>query len=263
MIYLYFIIMLVSFMASVIGSICGIGGGVIIKPVLDSLGIMSINTISFLSGFTVLCMSTYSVIMGGKSGKSNVKVKIKIPVSLGAVVGGIFGKMIFSAMISQFTNADFIGAIQASCLFILSFGTLLYTSNKKKIHTYHIENITVCTVSGVLLGFFSSFLGIGGGPFNLVLLSFLFSMEIKEAAQTSLFIIMFSQFASLCITIMSKQVPSFNISIILGMALFGILGAAMGRKINQKLDSARVDKLFVFLLVIIMVICICNFFKYL
>ena len=40
----------VSFLASIAGAICGIGGGVIIKPVLDLFGLDSVSTISFLSG---------------------------------------------------------------------------------------------------------------------------------------------------------------------------------------------------------------------
>ena len=44
----------VSLLASIVGSICGIGGGVIIKPVLDALDVMSVSCISFLSGCTVL-----------------------------------------------------------------------------------------------------------------------------------------------------------------------------------------------------------------
>ncbi|MBF4694456.1 sulfite exporter TauE/SafE family protein [Fusibacter sp. Q10-2] len=246
-------------MASVVGSICGIGGGVIIKPVLDSLGIMSISTISFLSGFTVLCMSTYSVITVGRSEKTKAKFKTKFLISIGAIVGGVLGKMIFSAMILQFENVDLIGGIQAGCLFMLSFGTLLYTVNKEKIHTHHIVNAVACLIAGIVLGFLSAFLGIGGGPFNLVLLSFLFSMEIKEAAQTSLFIIMFSQLASLCITIVSNQVPSLNLFVTLGMMLAGVFGAVIGKKINQTLNSAWVDKLFNVLILAIMIICSYNF----
>ena len=55
---LYFI---VCFVASVAGAICGIGGGVIVKPVLDVFGWDSVSTISFLSGCMVLTMSCYSV----------------------------------------------------------------------------------------------------------------------------------------------------------------------------------------------------------
>ena len=56
------ICILVSFLASVIGSICGIGGGVIIKPVLDAWNLYSVSTISFISGCIVLSMSAYSVL---------------------------------------------------------------------------------------------------------------------------------------------------------------------------------------------------------
>ena len=43
------LVFLICFFASVVGAICGIGGGVIIKPALDAFGIMGVSTISFLS----------------------------------------------------------------------------------------------------------------------------------------------------------------------------------------------------------------------
>lgn len=52
---------LISFLASTAGAICGIGGGVIIKPTLGLFQMASVSTISFLSGCTVLSMSLYSV----------------------------------------------------------------------------------------------------------------------------------------------------------------------------------------------------------
>lgn len=35
---IYLVFLIVCFGASIVGAICGIGGGVIIKPVLDSFG---------------------------------------------------------------------------------------------------------------------------------------------------------------------------------------------------------------------------------
>ena len=46
------LVLLIAFGASVVGAICGIGGGVIIKPLLDAFGIASVAEISFLSGST-------------------------------------------------------------------------------------------------------------------------------------------------------------------------------------------------------------------
>ena len=90
----YLIVILVSFGASVIGAICGIGGGVIIKPVLDALGVIPVNTISFLSGCTVFSMAVISVgkqIYSGK--KQNFDRKKGSWLAAGAVAGGIAGKI--------------------------------------------------------------------------------------------------------------------------------------------------------------------------
>ena len=67
--------LLVSFLASVAGAICGIGGGVIIKPVLDLCGLASVSTISFLSGCTVLSMSCYNVVKNIRSGENRVSFR--------------------------------------------------------------------------------------------------------------------------------------------------------------------------------------------
>jgi Predicted permeases len=256
--FIYLIVMLICFIASFFGTICGIGGGVIIKPVLDSLGIMSISTSSFLSGLTVLNMSAYSANKAIWAKESTIKLKVGIPISIGAIIGGIIGKYVFTALKSCFSNTEYIGSVQAMCLLILTFGTFIYTIKKHSIHRLHIESMIICIIIGGFLGFFSAFLGIGGGPFNLVILSFLFSMETKEAAQNSLYIIMFSQVASLCFTILSRQVPTFNIYFLLGMSCMGVFGAVMGRKVNMRIDSAIVDKLFMGMNIVIMGICIYN-----
>ena len=41
---IYLIFLVVCFGASIVGAICGIGGGVIIKPVLDSFGVLDCNS---------------------------------------------------------------------------------------------------------------------------------------------------------------------------------------------------------------------------
>ena len=48
---------LVAILATTIGGISGVGGGVIIKPVMDAVSGLPVATISFLSGCTVLAMT--------------------------------------------------------------------------------------------------------------------------------------------------------------------------------------------------------------
>ncbi|MDY3997596.1 MAG: sulfite exporter TauE/SafE family protein [Blautia sp.] len=260
-VYLYIIFLGVSFCASVVGAICGIGGGVLIKPLLDAFGVLSVASISFLSGCTVLSMSCYSVVKAKKSGDSLVDMKTGTPLAIGAALGGVAGKIIFQFLSNLSGNKDRVGAIQAICLLVITFGTMIYTLKKEKIETHHVKNILACVTIGIVLGVCSSFLGIGGGPINLVVLFFFFSMDTKTAAQNSLYIILFSQITSLINTIVTGTVPDFTIGLLALMVGGGILGGMMGRKINKKIDSEIVNKLFVGLMVLIMSICVYNIYR--
>lgn len=51
----------VVLLATTIGATAGLGGGVIIKPLLDLIGWHSLADISFISTCTVLSMALYSV----------------------------------------------------------------------------------------------------------------------------------------------------------------------------------------------------------
>lgn len=256
------IFFLISFIASLVGAICGIGGGVIIKPTLDAFHILSVATISFLSGITVLSMTCYSVGKAKLSGDLAVDMKIGTPLALGAAVGGILGKWGFELVSGLFSDKEMVGAIQALFLLLITIGTLIYTLKKDKIKTRHTKNLIPCLVIGTVLGILSSFLGIGGGPINLVILYYFFSMETKEAAQNSLYIIMFSQLASLIKTFLSDSVPEFDTLLLLLMILGGILGAIAGRRINQKIDEKAVEKLFIGLMIVIILINVYNVYQF-
>ena len=214
--------LIVSFLSSIVGAICGIGGGVVIKPVLDMLQMGNAATINFLSGCTVLSMSLYSV---GKSLRAD------------------------SGMVS---------GVQAVSLGIITVGTLLYTIYKNRIPTLRMTQKTVCVGIGLLLGIMSSFLGIGGGPINLVVLGYFFSMDTKTAAANSLYIILFSQAASLLATLVTASVPEFRIPALILMVAGGIGGGIVGRGFNKKMDNGAVDKLFIGLMAVIITICVYN-----
>lgn len=259
---LYLLFFCISFLASIAGAICGIGGGVIIKPALDAFGAVSVSTISFLSGCTVLAMSCYSMLKNKMSGESLVDAKTGTPLAAGAAVGGVAGKMIFQYIAGLFADKEMIGAVQAGCLLLITLGTLIYTVKKEKIMTRRINSITVCLSIGVVLGILSSFLGIGGGPINLVVLFYFFSMDTKTAAQNSLYIILFSQVTSLVSTIVTGSVPDFSPVLLFLMVTGGVMGGAFGRKINRKIENRVVDRLFIILMCIIIGINIYNICRF-
>lgn len=252
----------VCFLASIIGAICGIGGGVIIKPVLDAFGVLEVSVISFLSGCTVLSMTAYSMIKSKSSKDSSIEQKITLPLAIGAALGGIVGKWIFALLVSGYPEQDMVGAIQAACLLVMTLGTLIYTINKDKVKTRNVAGMPACVIIGVILGVMSSFLGIGGGPINLVVLYYFFSMKTKQAAENSLYIILFSQMASLCYSVLTRSIPQFSVWLLLLMALGGIGGGVCGRAINKKIKDTMVDKLFIGLMAVIILINIYNIFKF-
>ena len=80
----------VIFIATFLGACAGLGGGVIIKPVLDFIGAHDLATISFLSTSAVFTMAVYSTI---KQIRNKVKFDfiMIVLVAIGAIVGGNIG----------------------------------------------------------------------------------------------------------------------------------------------------------------------------
>lgn len=250
--------LIVSFLASTAGAICGIGGGVVIKPILDMAQMGDVSTINFLSGCTVLSMSLNSVVKALRSSDRKVDMSTGTPLALGGAIGGIIGKELFSAVKAFFGGSSMVGGVQAVALGIVTVATLLYTLNKAHITTRHISGSLACSTIGLLLGIMSSFLGIGGGPMNLVVLGYCFSMDSKTAASNSLYIILFSQAANLLTTVITGGIPQFRGSDLLMMISGGIGGGIVGSKLTKRMNNRAVDKLFVVLLVLIVIICMFN-----
>ncbi len=252
---------LISFFACIVGAVCGMGGGVIIKPVLDFIQFGSASTISFMSGCTVLAMTGYSVGKSLLSGEKKVEMKTVTPLAIGAAIGGVAGKGIFNIIRDSAQSRNTVGAVQAAVLAVITVGTLVYTLNKSRIKTHKVKNTAGCFAIGMALGVVSSFLGIGGGPINLVVLYFFFSMDTKTAAANSLYIILFSQLAGVISTFVTG-LPEFGLMPLILMMCGGVLGGIAGRKLSAKMDNKAVDKLFIALMLFIILINIYNARQY-
>lgn len=264
----YIIFFIVSILASTIGAICGVGGGVFMKPALDALGVFPVNTITFLSTCTVISMSSYNVISAALNSKDENLIDWNLTtwLAIGSATGGLFGKTIYTNIKNSFPNPEIVGGYQALALFVAVFLTLLYTLNKKNIKGMKITNPIILVILGFVLGTVSSFVGVGGGPMNLAVLYFFLSMPTKMAAQNSLYMILVSQAASLVMTFLKGSIPSEffvsgNIGIwimLVGMMLCGIYGGILGKKINKKIPSETVDKLFILSIALILLLCLYN-----
>ena len=254
------IIFAICLAASTIGGICGIGGGVIIKPVLDALHIMSVSSISFLSGLSVLSMSVVSMIKQRKS--HLVELRTGSLLALGAVLGGIAGNAIFQQL-KAMTQDQLVGMVQAIVLAIITILTLVYSAFlRSRLPSYQVHNPVATVLLGLLMGVLSAFLGIGGGPINLAILYFAFSMDTKKAAANSLYIIMFSQASSFLTSCIQRTIPEFELIYLVLMVAAGILGGMLGSKINKRISAATTDKLFAGLLLVIVFICFYNAWRF-
>lgn len=194
----YFIFPLVVIIASIVGAIAGIGGGVIIRPVLDAFNYFETAEITnMISTFCVVFGTSTSIIrhIASKSKIENWKTAVFLGV--GAVIGGVIGQFLFG-FVKNSSNDDILKITQSVILIVLLLFVIVYMQiflPKGKV--MHIKNFIVTIIIGVFLGICSTFLGIGGGPINVAVLLLFFGMDMKQAAINSLITIIFSQLSKI------------------------------------------------------------------
>ncbi len=252
---------LVALLASAIGAISGIGGGVIIKPVLDAVSDMSLSQINLLSSFAVLSMSVLSLLRNGRS-KGGSHRRKAFMLAAGASCGGLFGKALFSTMDNALSDPSVGFIIQNLCLILINTAVLVYMYNKGKIRPVNLTNPALTVMAGLVLGLISSFLGIGGGPINIAVINLLFSMPPKKTVLCSLFIVMLSQVTGL-LTLTVTGFPQTDIITLVLMCLGGIAGALIGGSIAKIIKEQTVAMVFTSLTYLLITLNILNLVKYL
>jgi uncharacterized membrane protein YfcA len=263
---MFLVFFIIAFVASFIGVLSGLGGGIIIKPVLDMTGIAGVAEASFMSGLTVLAMTLVNLIRNLANPRAMLIDKKRSPwLALGAVFGGLLGNKIFAVLMKVVgpSGQSRVGAIQAAILFLITVSVMAYMHYKARIRTKDYQRMGTSLLIGLSLGMISSFLGIGGGPMNLVVLYFFFSMSTKEAAQNSLFIIFFSQLSSLLQTLFNNTVPDFNTVNLIFMIIGGVSAGIIGGIVGKRMDDKTTDKMLMAVFTLIALINVYNFIKFL
>ncbi|HIR48216.1 MAG TPA: sulfite exporter TauE/SafE family protein [Candidatus Caccousia avicola] len=253
---LYFLVCLI---ATTVGAISGVGGGVVIKPVFDAVAGMSVSQVSFLSGCTVLAMTIVSLL---RSRGEKIELKRGTLLAVGGAVGGLLGKVVFDWVKSLTGNDGLVGVVQSVIMILLTAGVGVYMAFREKIRTKNVQNAALCVIIGLALGVMSAFLGIGGGPINLVVLYYFFSMDTKQAALHSIYVIFFSQAASFVSSLAMQNVPAFDPVTLVVMVVGGVAGGFLGRAFNKKMSVRQVDMLFSILLAVITLISVYNLVHY-
>ncbi|KAF1299223.1 hypothetical protein BAU15_00840 [Enterococcus sp. JM4C] len=252
---IYFVVIV---LANTIGAVSGMGGGVLIKPIFDFIGADSVMAVSFYSAVAVFTMSAVSTARQLISGRK-FNWKIISWVSLGAVLGGILGNVIFEAILRWFSNEDIIQLIQIGVTVITLIFAFLYTKYDWK--NFRFTSVTWYLACGLSLGFLASLLGIGGGPINVALLMFLFSLPIKEATGYSICTIFFSQLSKLITIALSTGFARYNLEMLLYVIPAAVIGGLIGARLSNIFPPQKVTTIFQIVIIIVLFINLYNGIK--
>ena len=146
---------LTTIIATSAGGVSGMGGGIIIKPVLDLMGDFTPQTIGVMSATTVFVMSLVSTWRNIRNG-IEIKKDVAVTVALGSVAGGLAGQKIFSVVASNAPDSAFVIRTQNIILFIVVMSILLYMKNKDRITSRDLKGAVPVFASGLVLGMIAS-----------------------------------------------------------------------------------------------------------
>lgn len=251
---------LIALGATTLGSMAGLGGGVIIKPILDFLGDYNLSTISVLSSFTVLSMAIISIVKQLKY-KFIFNTKKTLFIGIGSILGGFIGEKALKLFIIL-SNASTVTTIQNLILVLLLVLVFIYINNRSKFTNYNINNLTICTFIGLTLGLISSFLSIGGGPINVCIFALFFSMDEKESSINSIITILFSQVSKLLTIATTTGFTSFDLGMLPYMILGGVLGGLIGSNFNRKCSNKIILIVFNIVVLSLIILNIFNILSY-
>uniref|UniRef100_UPI00403F6AA3 sulfite exporter TauE/SafE family protein n=1 Tax=Candidatus Enterococcus willemsii TaxID=1857215 RepID=UPI00403F6AA3 len=245
---------LVIVLANTIGSVSGMGGGVIIKPVLDFFALDSVVAISFYSTVAVFVMSIVSTTRQIQNG-IELKWKKVIWLSLGAIIGGVIGSALFEELLRLFSQ-DTVQLVQI----VLTIGTLIFAFLYTRFNweSFELQLSIWYVICGLVLGFTASLLGIGGGPINVSLLMLMFAMPIKDATVYSICTILFSQLSKIVTITLTTGFARYDLSILLFVISAAILGGLIGAKASALFSPRKVVVIFQGVIIIVLLINIYN-----
>ncbi|MDD6728556.1 MAG: sulfite exporter TauE/SafE family protein [Eubacteriales bacterium] len=248
---------IIIFIACTIGALVGIGGGVIIKPMLDMIGFHTVDVVGFISTCAVFAMSISSSVKHITS-KTEMNKKIVLFVSFGSIFGGIIGNEIFDAVFEKF-NTDIVKGVQAVIIAAFIIFVIIYV-NSKNVKTLKITNPIAIVLTGLMLGLMSAFLGIGGGPINTAFLVLLFSFNVKESAVYSVAIIFFSQLSQLITIFINNRFEPYKeyFPIVVCAMVVAVVSGLIGSKLNKKLSNDVITKVFSIVLSFVAVVNVYN-----
>lgn len=247
---------LVVFIATALGATSGAGGGAIIKPVFDFIGIDNVTVIGMYSTIAVFAMCLSSIHKHSKSGVAFEK-KVLYGLSVGSLLGGLVGDFIFKLVTLEISNSK-VTLLQSFLLFFVLLSVFLFTRLSDRLPKYRIRNSVTIFFVGTLVGALSVFLGIGGGPLNVIVLVGFMSYNTKDSAPYSIAMIFFAQIPKIIKMIMIAQPDSFRWKLVPLIVIAAIFGGSIGTSINRKFSNKQVNFIYSCMMLALLILCCYN-----
>ncbi|CAA6801537.1 MAG: Arginine/ornithine antiporter ArcD [uncultured Sulfurovum sp.] len=219
------ILILVGVLVGTLSGFFGIGGGMILIPVLMFLGI-DIKTAIGISIVQMVFSSIYGSYLNHKKG--SLIVGEGIWVGVGGFAGGFVG-----AYVSNMISATL---LEYMFLSLLTFALLrIFSAKPNEDETVKSLNSLVLFSVGVLIGIFAIALGVGGSILLTPILAGFLHYPIKKAVSAGLFFVAFSSIAGL---LSHLSAGTIDLEKGLYVAFASLLGVFIGIWLKDKVSSS-------------------------
>lgn len=252
--------------AGIFGAILGLGGGVIITPVLTLLFGVDIKYAIGASIISVIATSSGSAMAYVKDEITNTRAALflEIATTVGAILGAILGsffapKMMF-ILFGSFLSYSAYNMIKNRRQQIIEVKTAHPWANYLKLNNsyydkalkqqidYKVQNVPAGFAVMAGAGFASGLLGIGSGVFKVMALDSFMKLPLKVSSATSNLMMGVTAAASATIYLFNGAIqPSIAAPVALGV----VFGAKLGAKIMQHLKPTVIRYLSIPLIVVV------------
>lgn len=254
------ILFVVGIIASIIGALTGVGGGIVLKTFYDLVNAGGVLAIGFYSTVLVFTMCIVSVLKQIKSG-FNFDWLFLISISIGSIFGGCIGNSLLNYA-AKYIPENTTKLIQSVILLITLIFLTIFTNKSSKNKKEANFNWFAAFWVGLFLGAISIFLAIGGGPLNVSLLVIMFHFTMKQSSIYSNATVFFSQITKIISIIATGQFMKFDPVMIPLLMLAGIIGGYIGTVWNQKISSAKLEQLYTYFMIALVLITGFNVYRF-
>ncbi len=215
-----------GFAAGLLGSIIGLGGGIIIVPVLTFFGFSPALAASN-SIFAVFSNAIASSISYAKQRRIEYSIGLKL--GLLSIPGTIVGAYVSSEITPSIFKILF-------ALILISASVYIFSKRKIEPKNYNLSKQIMILAIGAsfFAGIISGLFGVGGGIIFVPLMVVVMGLSMKNAAPTSQFILLFASGSAL-VTHTLLGHPDFYQALLLSVGAFvgGLVGARLSLEIKE------------------------------